>query len=119
MVEVQPISIGDKENKLSKVACSKANHDGAHSLDIGKPLSAVDFRLYQLALVEEGGVPLQDARRITKEIKSQYNSGNLATKQYMAELLASAWEGLMGSGEMQPVRVSTLPTEGVIFQRSR
>ena len=101
---------------------SVGEKNGVHCLEqqrtTGEPISAVDFRLYQIALVQEAHVPAVDARKKVKELRDIYNAGDAPERRRIANVIISAFEGLTGTKMLlgEPV---TIPREHVIYVKSR
>ena len=90
-------------------------HCVAKAETAGEPISNVDFRLYRMALEQEGGVDKKDAKEVVKQLRKNYETGNPTQKRKLGEFLDDAWEGLTSSRwELVPVR-----QEVTVYSRKR
>lgn len=118
-IESQPQRL--KINSNGQQLISVGEHNGIHCLgqqtSMGEPVSPIDFRLYQVALVEGAHVPVEDARKKVKTLKEMYKTGDNLEKRRIADVMASAFEGLTRRVfTREPIAV---PSEHVIYVRSR
>lgn len=115
-IESQPNRI--RINSPHQELYSLGEHNGIHCLGQrdcgGEPISAVDFRLYQIALTEAGHVLPEDARKKIKELRQVYKTSDAPTKQRIANTIFSAFEGLVGNRKLvtEPI---TIPEEHIIY----
>lgn len=87
----------------------------AHAGDAGEPLSAVDFRLYEIVLEQRGGVPAVDAVKKVGVVKEMYQKGDENEKNRIANIVQSAVEGLTGERILRPQPVGVLNNEVIVF----
>lgn len=116
MAETKRLLIED----YNSIACSKAGYDARHSRDAEEPLAPVDLRLYQLALVHEGGVPEEDAKKRAKELEERYQSGDSHERQRLGNVLEGAFRGLVFSRTLQTESISIASgsiNEVVVYRR--
>jgi hypothetical protein len=119
MINIERQSVQILEADKRTPVCDLAKYQEVHSKDAGEPLSSVDFRLYRIALQEDGGLPAVDAKKQVKTVREMYYSGSRDEKNRIAGVVASTFEGLTRRRDLQPIPVLVPITENVIFRSNR
>lgn len=102
--------------------CDLTRYKEVHAERVGEPISDVDLRRYEVALMESGGVPRIDARRIYKDLRDRYNNGDGSERRRISEIVTTVPSVLEipahhPIAEFAPVRVGA--TEHPVFSRRK
>ncbi len=112
---------GMGERKLNG-KCDIARYQRVHFERVGEPISEVDLRRYEVALMEGGGVAKIDARKIYKDLKTRYLNGDSSEKRRISEVVRTVPTVLEipsshPIAEFAPVRVEA--EEHLVFSRRK
>lgn len=112
MIEAQSIQVIDKTSR----ACDYKKHKEVHSGEPIELLTLRDMDRYSTAMHQRSGLPGEDARRIVRTVREEYNQGDQATRTRIAMTIKSTIEGLLGTRQAKQELIP-VQEEITVFER--